>query len=68
MAIQLKYAGKNLTDELRFQYNKIIENVTKQVLGDNNLKRFTNAFAALAQDDNFNQILQDNQQKLGSLM
>ena len=45
---------------------KLLENVTKQVLGDSSLKRFASAFAALAQD-NFNQIIQDNQQKLGGL-
>lgn len=66
MATQLKYGGSMLTDELKFNYAKILENVTKQVLGDSSLKRFASAFAALAQD-NFNQIIQDNQQKLGGL-
>ena len=58
MAIQLKY-GTLLTEECKFNYAKILENVTKQVLGDNNLKRFNNAFTALAQD-NFEEIVKDN--------
>ena len=61
MATQLKYGGRVLTDEVKYAYGKILENVTKPVLSDSMLKRFTSAFAALAQD-NFNQIIQENEQ------